>query len=176
MILNDNSGKKTIRNVRCGQNVKIGDFVNLYDCTIGTGTKIGPFVEIQKGVNIGRNCKISSHSFICEGVSIGDGVFIGHGVSFTNDRYPRAVNEEGEMITTEWNMDQTVIEDRVSIGTGATIRGGKTGKRSSSRGRSCRSKKCGCRCDGSGKSGSSRLTDAPFCITGRIMNMAGEKI
>ena len=116
MILNDNSGKKTIRNVRCGQNVKIGDFVNLYDCTIGPGTK--------KGVNIGRNCKISSHSFICEGVSIGDGVFIGHGVSFTNDRYPRAVNEEGEMITTEWNMDQTVIEDRVSIGTGATIRGG----------------------------------------------------
>ena len=96
-ILNLNSDKKNLKNVRVGNDVKIFDFVNAYDCIIGDNTKIGTFVEIQKGVTIGKNCKISSHSFICSGVTIKNGVFVGHNVSFIVDRYPHAINEDGSM-------------------------------------------------------------------------------
>lgn len=103
------------------------DLVNLYGCAIGSGTKIGAFVEIQKGASIGANCKISSHTFICEGVDIEDGVFIGHGVMFTNDIYPRAVTPEGKLQTeADWKVVRTRIKSRASIGSNATILAGIT--------------------------------------------------
>lgn len=124
-ILNIENERQSISNVKVGEGVKIFKFVNLYGCTIGDGSKIGSFVEIQKGVTIGKNCKISSHTFICEGVTIKDGVFVGHNVSFINDMMPRAVNEDGSMQTeTDWQMVETIVEERASIGTGATILGG----------------------------------------------------
>lgn len=105
-----------------GEGVKIYDFVNLYGCEIGDETQIGTFVEIQKGARIGARCKISTHTFICEGVTIGDGVFVGHGVTFTNDTYPRAVNDDGSLQTDEdWELRRTTVEDGVSIGSGAVI-------------------------------------------------------
>ena len=97
MMLNSNSVKKSLVNVEVGKNVKIYDFVNAYNCSIGDNSKIGTFVEIQKNAFIGKNCKISSHTFICEGVTIEDGVFIGHNVSFINDIYPKSVNEDGRI-------------------------------------------------------------------------------
>jgi acetyltransferase-like isoleucine patch superfamily enzyme len=111
-------------NVTLGQNVKIfhPQLVNLYGCVIGDDTKIGTFVEIQKGSRIGGRCKISSHSFICEGVEIEDEVFIGHGVMFTNDRYPRATNADGSVQTeADWKVEKTRIHKRASIGSNATI-------------------------------------------------------
>ncbi len=114
--------KQSIHDAKIGEDTYIADFVNLYGCKIGNQCKIGSFVEIQRGAIIGDRCKISSHSFICEGVKIGDGVFIGHGVVFTNDKYPRSVNEQGELATPDdWKMEETVVEDGVSIGSGATI-------------------------------------------------------
>ena len=111
--------------VQLGKGVKIFRFVNMYGCKVDDGTKIGTFVEIQKGATIGKNCKISSHTFICEGVHIGDGCFIGHGVLFINDKNPRAVNPDGSMQTDDdWQLLETHIEDRVSIGSGAIIMGG----------------------------------------------------
>jgi acetyltransferase-like isoleucine patch superfamily enzyme len=108
-----------------GKEVKIFNFVNLYGCKIGDGTKIGTFVEVQKGASIGKNCKISSHTFICEGVHIGDGCFIGHGVIFINDKYPKAVNPDGSMQTDQdWKVLETYIEDNVSVGSGSIIMGG----------------------------------------------------
>lgn len=119
--------KKNIVDVELGENVKIADFVNLYGCQIGNGTKIGAFVEIQRGATVGENCKISSHSFICEGVTIGNGVFVGHNVSFINDKNPMAVNEDGSLKgADDWQLIFTHIEDFVSIGTSATIMGGIT--------------------------------------------------
>ncbi len=119
--------KKNIVDVELGENVKIADFVNLYGCQIGNGTKIGAFVEIQRGATVGENCKISSHSFICEGVTIGNGVFVGHNVSFINDKTPMAVNEDGSLKKADdWQLIFTHIEDCVSIGTSATIMGGIT--------------------------------------------------
>ncbi len=98
------------------------DLVNLYGCKVGAGTKIGTFVEIQKGASVGARCKISSHTFICEGVEIGDGVFVGHGVMFTNDIYPKAVNDEGQLQTeTDWKVVPTYVRSRASIGSNATI-------------------------------------------------------
>jgi acetyltransferase-like isoleucine patch superfamily enzyme len=98
------------------------ELVNLYGCSIGAGTKIGTFVEIQKGASIGECCKISSHAFICEGVDIEDGVFIGHGVMFTNDIYPKAVNDQGELQTeADWKVIRTRVKTRASIGSNATI-------------------------------------------------------
>lgn len=128
--LNIDSPQQSINDVKIGDDVKIYKFVNLYGCTIGSGSKIGTFVEIQRGASVGENCKISSHTFICEGVHIGNGVFVGHNVSFINDMYPRAINEDGSMQTDEdWEMVETKIGDRVSIGTSATILGGvKIGK------------------------------------------------
>jgi len=119
--------KKNINDVKLGKDVKIFDFVNLYGCSIDDGTKIGTFVEIQRGATIGKNCKVSSHTFICEGVHIGDGVFVGHNVTFINDKYPRAVNVDGSMQTdTDWQLIETFIKDRVSIGSSSTIMGGVT--------------------------------------------------
>jgi acetyltransferase-like isoleucine patch superfamily enzyme len=114
--------RKVAPDVRLGQNVKIYDFVNLYGCTIGDNTKIGTFVEIQRGAVIGANCKISSHTFICEGVSIEDGVFVGHGVTFINDRYPRATRADGQLQTADdWDCTRTVVKKNASVGSGATI-------------------------------------------------------
>ena len=115
------------KDVKLGQGVKIFGFVNLYGCEIGDNTKIGAFVEIQKGVKIGKNCKISSHTFICEGVTIEDGVFIGHNVTFINDLYPRAINEKGELQTEEdWEVIPTLVRKGASIGSSATILAGVT--------------------------------------------------
>ncbi len=110
--------------VNLGDNVVIHhpSLVNLYGCSIGSGTKIGAFVEIQKGALIGARCKISSHSFICEGVEIEDGVFVGHGVMFTNDIYPKAVADDGELQTeADWNLVLTLVKTQASIGSNATI-------------------------------------------------------
>lgn len=108
--------------VRLGKDVKIYAFVNLYGCEIGDESKIGTFVEIQKGAKIGRHVKVSSHSFICEGVTIEDEVFIGHGVMFINDKYPRSTNEDGSVQTeADWVCVPTVIKKRASIGSNATI-------------------------------------------------------
>ena len=98
------------------------DLVNLYDCRVGEGTRIGAFVEIQKNAVIGRNCKVSSHSFICEGVTLEDGVFIGHGVMFTNDVYPRATTAGGALQTaSDWTVLRTLVRRNASIGSNATI-------------------------------------------------------
>ncbi len=108
--------------VKLGEGVRLSKFINLYGCSIGEGTKIGAFVEIQKNARVGKNCKISSHSFLCEGVEIEDNVFIGHGVMFINDRYPRAINGEGSLQTeTDWTVERTVIRKGASIGSGATL-------------------------------------------------------
>jgi UDP-2-acetamido-3-amino-2,3-dideoxy-glucuronate N-acetyltransferase len=108
--------------VKLGRDVKIYAFVNLYGCEIGDESKIGTFVEIQKGVKIGRRVKISSHTFICEGVSIEDYVFVGHGVMFINDRYPRAANPDGSLQTeADWAVISTLVKSGASIGSNATI-------------------------------------------------------
>ena len=108
--------------VKLGKGVKIYNFVNLYGCEIGDYTKIGTFVEIQKGSRVGKNCKISSHSFICEGVTIEDNVFVGHNVTFINDIHPRATTEHGEMKTdAEWKCIPTLIRKGASIGSSATL-------------------------------------------------------
>jgi acetyltransferase-like isoleucine patch superfamily enzyme len=110
-ILNIENERQSISNVKVGENVKIFKFVNLYGCEIGDGSKIGSFVEIQKGAIIGKNCKISSHTFICEGVKIGDGVFVGHNVSFINDMLPRAVNADGSLQTeADWKLVETIVK------------------------------------------------------------------
>jgi len=114
--------KQSINNVKLGKDVKIYDFVNLYGCSIDDNSKIGTFVEIQKNATVGKNCKISSHTFICEGVHIGDDVFIGHNVTFINDKIPRAVSITGEMQTeADWNVVETYVKNGASIGSSATI-------------------------------------------------------
>ncbi|HEU0209519.1 MAG TPA: acyltransferase [Candidatus Udaeobacter sp.] len=113
--------------VKLGRNVRIQAFVNLYGCEIGDETKIGTFVEVQKGARIGARCKISSHTFICEGVTIESEVFVGHGVTFINDRYPRATTPGGELQTdADWNCQATIVRRGASIGSGATLLGGIT--------------------------------------------------
>jgi acetyltransferase-like isoleucine patch superfamily enzyme len=114
--------KKNINNVTLGKDVKIYDFVNLYGCMIGDESKIGTFVEIQKNATVGRNCKISSHTFICEGVHVEDNVFIGHNVTFINDKYPRSTNSDGSLQTeADWKVVETFIRKGASIGSSATI-------------------------------------------------------
>lgn len=121
-IVNVENARQILRNVSVGKEVKFFHFVNAYECSIDDGTKIGSFVEIQKGVKIGKNCKIASHAFVCEGVLIEDHVFIGHHVSFINDRYPRAVNPDGSLKQTkDWKVTSTSVRKGASIGTGATI-------------------------------------------------------
>lgn len=108
--------------VKLGKDVKLSQFINLYGCEIGDGTKIGAFVEIQKNATVGKNCKISSHTFVCEGVTIEDGVFIGHNVAFVNDSYPRAVTEGGGLQTeSDWKVERTLIKKGASVGSGCTI-------------------------------------------------------
>jgi len=111
--------------VRLGERVKLHAFVNLYGCSIGDDTRIGTFVEIQQGVMIGARCKISSHTFICEGVTIEDEVFIGHGVTFANDKFPRATNPDGSLQSgDDWTCLKTVVGKGASIGSGSAILGG----------------------------------------------------
>jgi UDP-2-acetamido-3-amino-2,3-dideoxy-glucuronate N-acetyltransferase len=108
--------------VKLGERVRIFDFTNLYGCSIGDDSKIGTFVEIQKGAVIGKRCKISSHTFICEGVTIEDDVFVGHNVTFINDRFPRATNEGGKLQTEEdWKCEPTLIRKGASIGSSVTV-------------------------------------------------------
>ena len=117
-----NNERQSLNNVKMGKEVRIFNFVNAYECSIDDGSKVGAFVEIQKGVTIGKNCKISSHTFICEGVHIEDNVFVGHNVTFINDRFPRATNADGNLQTeTDWHVDETRIKRGASIGSSVTI-------------------------------------------------------
>ncbi|HMS64852.1 MAG TPA: acyltransferase [Ignavibacteria bacterium] len=114
--------KRNLNNVTLGKDVKIFDFTNLYGCSIGDNSKIGTFVEIQKNAHIGKNCKISSHTFICEGVTIEDNVFVGHNVTFINDKLPRATAADGSLQTeSDWTVEETLIKKGASIGSSATI-------------------------------------------------------
>jgi acetyltransferase-like isoleucine patch superfamily enzyme len=114
--------RRIAADVLLGRDVRLNDFINLYGCSIGDESRIGPFVEVQRNVVIGRRCKIQSHSFICEGVTIEDNVFIGHGVMFINDRRPRATTGEGELQTeADWRVEPTLIRRNASIGSNATI-------------------------------------------------------
>ena len=114
--------QKITADVKLGKKVRVYDFVNLYGCEIDDNTKIGTFVEIQKGAKIGKNCKISSHTFICEGVTIEDNVFVGHNVTFINDLFPRAANPDGTLQTeSDWRCVQTLVKKGASIGSSATI-------------------------------------------------------
>jgi acetyltransferase-like isoleucine patch superfamily enzyme len=108
--------------VKLGKNVKFSKFINLYGCSVGDNTKIGAFVEIQKNASVGKNCKISSHTFICEGVAIEDDVFVGHSVTFINDSYPRATNPRGGLQTeADWKVEPTLVKKGASVGSGSTI-------------------------------------------------------
>jgi acetyltransferase-like isoleucine patch superfamily enzyme len=121
-LININDGKQLITNVLVGDNVKFFNFINVYGCSIDSNTKVGSFVEIQKDVKIGKNCKISSHSFVCSGVTIEDNVFVGHGVMFTNDLFPRATNLDGSQQTEQdWTLIETFVKKGASIGSNATI-------------------------------------------------------
>jgi acetyltransferase-like isoleucine patch superfamily enzyme len=127
--LNGKRSIMSIKDVKLGDSVRIMDdaLVNLYGCSIGDGTMIGPFVEIQRNASIGSRCKISSHTFICEGVIIEDEVFVGHGVMFTNDRYPRATNADGTMQSAaDWTVEITKVGRRASIGSNVTVLSGIT--------------------------------------------------
>jgi UDP-2-acetamido-3-amino-2,3-dideoxy-glucuronate N-acetyltransferase len=116
---------RQIAEVDFGENVTVWSFTNLYGCRIGANTRIGSFVEIQRGVVIGADCKIQSHAFICNGVEIGDEVFVGHGVLFINDKFPRATTEAGAPKTDEdWTLLRTVVEPGASLGSGAVVLGG----------------------------------------------------
>ena len=124
---NGQPGLRIAPDVRLGKNVRLVGFVNLYGCEIGDDVKIGTFVEIQKGVRVGKRCKISSHTFICEGVTLEDEVFVGHNVTFINDRYPRATTGNGQLQTeADWTCQRTLVKRRASIGSGATLLGGVT--------------------------------------------------
>ena len=117
-----NNDKQSLNNVSMGKDVRIFNFVNAYGCSIDDNSKVGAFVEIQKGASIGKNCKISSHTFICEGVHIEDNVFVGHGVMFTNELFPRATNADGSAQTeADWTMIETFVKKGASIGSNATI-------------------------------------------------------
>lgn len=121
-LLTKSTEKQSLNNVKVGTNVRIYDFVNAYGCSIDDNSKVGTFVEIQKGATIGKNCKISSHSFICEGVHIEDNVFLGHNVTFINDRFPRATNPDGSVQTdADWKMEETWVKKGASIGSSSTI-------------------------------------------------------
>ncbi|MDP9491682.1 MAG: N-acetyltransferase [Actinomycetota bacterium] len=118
---------RLINDVEFGDDVVVFSFTNLYGCRIGAGTRVGPFVEIQRGAVIGENCKIQSHAFVCDGVEIGDEVFVSHGVLFVNDKVPRATTEGGALQTEDdWELQRTVVERRASLGSGAVILGGVT--------------------------------------------------
>jgi UDP-2-acetamido-3-amino-2,3-dideoxy-glucuronate N-acetyltransferase len=108
--------------VKLARGVKLSKFINLYGCQIGEDTKIGAFVEIQRNATVGKNCKISSHTFVCEGVLIEDNVFVGHSVTFINDSYPRATTPGGQLQTeADWTVEKTIVKKGASIGSGSTI-------------------------------------------------------
>lgn len=113
-------------NVKLGSNVGLSQFINLYGCTVGDNTKIGAFVEIQKNAHVGKNCKISSHTFVCEGVTIEDDVFVGHGVMFINDKVPRSTTGDALQTEADWVVVPTVIKKGASLGTNCTIMCGVT--------------------------------------------------
>jgi acetyltransferase-like isoleucine patch superfamily enzyme len=116
---------RLLNEVEFGEGVHVYSFVNLYGCRIGDGTRVGTFVEIQRGAVIGAACKIQSHTFICDGIEIGDRVFVGHSVTFVNDKEPRATAADGALQTDDdWELQRTVVEDDASIGSGATVLGG----------------------------------------------------
>lgn len=116
---------RLIDGVVFGDDVRVGSFTNLYGCTIGTGTRIGPFVEVQRGATIGERCKIQSHTFVCDGVHLDDEVFVGHGVVFINDKQPSATTDEGALqAEADWTLVPTFVEHRASIGSGAVIMAG----------------------------------------------------
>lgn len=125
--MNANPMQSIASDVKLGKNVQLYTFVNLYGCVVGDNSRIGTFVEIQKNAIIGKNCKISSHTFICEGVTIADGVFIGHNVTFINDMYPRAIRSDGSLQTDDdWQCLPITVQEGASIGSSATILGGVT--------------------------------------------------
>lgn len=111
---------RLIDGVEFGEDVVVHPFSNLYGCRIGSGSRVGPFVEIQRGAVIGERCKIQSHSFVCEGVELGDEVFVGHGVLFVNDRRPRATGPDG-LLATDFELERTIVASRASLGSGAVI-------------------------------------------------------
>jgi UDP-2-acetamido-3-amino-2,3-dideoxy-glucuronate N-acetyltransferase len=116
---------RLLDDVSFGEDVRVGPFTNLYGCSIGSGTTVGPFVEIQRGATIGERCKIQSHTFVCDGVHIADEVFVGHGVIFINDKRPRATNDQGDLLGgDEWELLSTYVERRASIGSGAVVLAG----------------------------------------------------
>jgi UDP-2-acetamido-3-amino-2,3-dideoxy-glucuronate N-acetyltransferase len=116
---------RLLNDVRFGSDVVVGPFTNLYGCEIGDQTRIGPFVEIQRGATIGARCKVQSHTFVCEGVTVEDEVFIGHGVMFVNDKYPRATTGDGGLQTSsDWKLLEIVVEQGASLGSGAIVLGG----------------------------------------------------
>jgi acetyltransferase-like isoleucine patch superfamily enzyme len=116
---------RLIDDVAFGKDVVVHGFSNLYGCAVGDETRVGTFVEIQRGASIGRRCKIQSHTFVCEGVTIGDAVFVGHGVMFVNDKHPRAAAPSGALQgPDDWELLQTVVEDGASIGSGVVVLGG----------------------------------------------------
>lgn len=118
---------RVIDDVAFGENVVVGPFVNLYGCAIGDGSRIGPFVEIQRGARVGARCKVQSHTFMCEGVTIEDDVFVGHGVVFVNDKFPRATTPDGRVQGQgDWTLLETVVESGATIGSGAIVLGGVT--------------------------------------------------
>lgn len=118
---------RLINDVEFGEDVVVLPFTSLYGCRIGSGTRVGPFVEIQRGAIVGENCKIQSHAFICDGVEIGDEVFVSHGVVFVNDKVPRATTADGGLQTEDdWTLLRTVVERRASLGSGAVVLGGVT--------------------------------------------------
>ncbi len=120
--INVSNDRQSLTNVKVGKDVRIFNFVNAYGCSIDDGSKVGAFVEIQKGASIGKNCKISSHTFICEGVHIEDNVFIGHNVTFINDRFPRATNEDGSIQTeADWHVQETFVRKGASLGSSVTV-------------------------------------------------------
>ncbi len=117
-----NNERQSLNNVKLGKDVRIFNWVNAYGCSIDDGSKVGAFVEIQKGATIGKNCKISSHTFICEGVHIEDNVFIGHNVTFINDRFPRATNADGSLQTdADWHVEDTRVCKGASLGSSVTV-------------------------------------------------------
>ena len=116
---------RVIAEVEFGEGVVVMPFTNLYGCRIGDESRIGPFVEIQRGAIVGARCKIQSHAFVCDGVELDDEVFVGHGVVFVNDKRPRATTDGGELQAGEdWELMRTVVERRASIGSGAVVLGG----------------------------------------------------
>lgn len=121
-LITVDSDKQSLNNVQVGEGVRFFNFVNAYGCSVDDNSKVGAFVEIQKGASVGKNCKISSHTFICEGVHIDDNCFVGHGVMFTNDLFPRATNPDGSPQTdADWNVEETFVKKGASIGSNATI-------------------------------------------------------